>query len=170
MRNLPTKIASYKAYNNDEELLGTVEVTLPSVESPTETMSGAGIAGEFEAPTPGFTSAMQTEVSFRTVTKQNFSLATNADNTLVLRAAKGSYDEAQGRIKHRKLKITIRYLPTTIELGSLSSGGTMDGSNTLETLYIKIEEEGEVLAEIDKINMIYMINGVDYLAEIRDAL
>ena len=52
--NIPTKIAKYEVYKDGTKLIGRgEEMTLPSFETPTNTVSGAGILGEYEDPTPG---------------------------------------------------------------------------------------------------------------------
>ena len=53
--NIPTKIAKYEVYKDGTKLIGRgEEMTLPSFETPTNTVSGAGILGEYEDPTPGY--------------------------------------------------------------------------------------------------------------------
>lgn len=71
---------------------------------------------------------------------------------------------------HIPVRVTIRGMPKTTPLGSLAVGGTMDNSNELETYYIKIVYNGETVVEIDKTNFICIIDGVDYLAQIRENL
>ena len=46
--NIPTKIAKYEVYKDGTKLIGRgEEMTLPSFETPTNTVSGAGILGEY---------------------------------------------------------------------------------------------------------------------------
>ena len=55
MKTIPTKINKYNVYNQGNRLLGTGdEVTLPSFEASSETVSGAGVLGEFDDPTVGY--------------------------------------------------------------------------------------------------------------------
>ena len=49
MKTIPTKINKYNVYNTGNRLLGMGdEVTLPSFEASSETVSGAGVLGEFD--------------------------------------------------------------------------------------------------------------------------
>ena len=54
MKTIPTKINRYNVYNRGNRLLGMGdELTLPDFEPSSETVSGAGILGEIDDPTPG---------------------------------------------------------------------------------------------------------------------
>ena len=44
----------------------------------------------------------------------------------------------------------------------------MDTSVSLTVLYILIEVEGEPVIELDKLNEVFKVNGIDMLAEIKE--
>ena len=46
------------------------EVTLPSFEASSETVSGAGVLGEFDDPTVGYFSNMELEIPFRVLDQE----------------------------------------------------------------------------------------------------
>ena len=50
--------------------------------------------------------------------------------------------------------------------GKVEKGETMEAEVTLELTYILIEVDGKQLIEVDKLNSVYKVNGVDMLAEI----
>lgn len=175
MSGIPEKVVNFNVYSENEKLVGVSgEVTMPSFESMTETIGGAGIAGEYESPTPGHFSSMSIDIPFRTVTDRSFSLFEPRGQTIYLRASQQSYDVASGMMNHRGLKITLKTMPKNLALGTLGVSKMTETTNTLEILYIKIEEidKGNVkeLLEIDKINFIYKINGIDYMADIRSQI
>lgn len=168
---IPEKVVNYNVYDDNEKLVGiTGDVTLPNLEAMSETISGAGIIGEYDSPTPGHFGSMTVELSFRTLYQKSFSLMRYRGRSLVLRAAQQSYDVSQGQIFHRGLKITIKGIPKTLELGKLAVGGATETKNTLEVLYIKVEENGMKLLEIDKLNGICEIDGEDMLGEIKNLI
>ena len=71
MKTIPTKINKYNVYNQGNRLLGTGdEVTLPSFEASSETVSGAGVLGEFDDPTVGYFSNMELEIPFRVLDQE----------------------------------------------------------------------------------------------------
>lgn len=58
-------------------------------------------------------------------------------------------------------------MPKGVDLGKLSPGKATGTKNTFEVIYIKVEENGKTLLELDKLNFVYIVNGVDILAVIR---
>lgn len=173
--NIPEKVVNFNVYDDSEKLVGVSgEITLPSFEAMTETISGAGIAGEYESPTPGHFGSTTIDIPFRTIRDKSFNLFEPKAKTIFLRAAQQSYSVSSGEISHSGLKITLKVMPKGIALGSLKVGGMTETTNTLELLYIKIEENvgGNLkeLLEIDKINFIYKVNGADYLESIRSQI
>lgn len=168
---IPDKVVNFNVYNDEEKLVGVSgEITLPNLEAMSETISGAGIAGEFESPTPGHFGSITVEIPFRTLFDQSFKLAVPGGQTITLRGSQQTYDVAAGSFDYRALKITLKVIPKGIDLGKLSIGKPTDTKDTLEILYIKIEENGTTLLEYDKLNFIYIINGVDVLAKVREQM
>ena len=71
MKTIPTKINRYNVYNSGNRLLGMGdELTLPDFEASTETVSGAGILGEIDDPTPGYFTNQEIEIPFRILDKE----------------------------------------------------------------------------------------------------
>jgi P2 family phage contractile tail tube protein len=168
---IPEKVVNYNVYDEGEKLVGiAAEVTLPTLESITETLSGAGIAGEIESPTPGHFGSTTIEIPFRVLQDPSFKLAVPGGRTVTLRAAQQSYDVSGGQLLHRGLKVTIKGLPKSQELGTLSPGKPTESKVTLEVVYLKVEENGATLLEMDKLNFICNIDGVDVLEQIRQLI
>lgn len=172
MKPIPEKVVNFNVYNEGtQKLIGIAdEVTLPSLESMTDTISGAGIAGEFESPVPGHFGSITLELPFRTLFDNSFKLMTPGTKNLVLRAAQESYAVDSGQKKFRPLKITLRGQPKALDMGKVAVGKKTDTKNTIELTYLKVEENGPVLLELDKINFIYVVDGRDYLEEIRSMI
>lgn len=169
--HIPDKVYRYNVYDDKEKLVGlTGEVTLPNLESMSETISGPGILGEIDSPNLGQFGSTTVELSFRMLYEKSFSLMKNSGKPLVLRAAQQSYDSSSGAIAYRPLKITIKYLPKGLELGKLAEGAATETKNTLEVIYIKIEENGIRLLELDKLNAIYVLDGEDMLKNINSMI
>jgi len=169
VNTVPDKVLNYNVYNEGEQLIGVSgEVTLPKLEAMTETISGAGIAGEIESPSPGHFGSMTIEIPFRTLIDQSFNLMVPEAKTLILRANQQSLDISAGAINQRALKITLKVIPKGIELGTLGVSKPTDTKNTLEVIYIKIVENGDTLLELDKFNFVYIVNGTDVFADIKD--
>lgn len=56
---VPEKLINFKVYKDKTDFIGLADVTLPTLESMTETVSGAGIAGEVDSPTLGHYGSME---------------------------------------------------------------------------------------------------------------
>lgn len=169
MSVIPTKVYDYTVYDENEKLLGiTGEVTLPTLEATTSTLSGAGMLGEVEAVNIGHFGSTSVELTMKTLFQKSFDFLTYSGKSLILRAAQESVNN--GVIGHRALKITMKWSPKGLDLGKLATGAQTESKNTLEVFYIKIEENGKELLELDKFNYVYRVNGVDQLSAIKKML
>ena len=167
---VPEKLINFRVYQDGDDLLGISDVTLPKLDSITETVKGAGVAGEIDDPTIGHFGSMELELNWRSLVKSNIVLAIPTGVHLDLRGACQGHDSAKNVLKTMPVKIVVEGTPKSTDLGKLDMGATTDTKNTIEVTYIKITVDGETVLEIDKFNYICVIGGVDYMADIRDAL
>lgn len=170
MRNVPENLINFRVYEDGGAFLGISDVTLPKLSAMTQTIKGAGLAGELEAPTRGHYSSCEAELNWRTIEKDLLHLAANKALSLDLRGAGQGYDSESGEYTTRKIKILLRGRPKEADLGKLEVGATTDSKTTIECDYIKIDIDGENKLELDKYNFICKVDGVDYLEDVRDAL
>ena len=168
--NVPEKLINFRVYQNGSDLIGIADVTLPNLEAMTETVKGAGIAGEIDSPVLDHYSSMELELNWRTLEKPNVLLASPKGVQLDLRGAQQVYDSSAAAYVVRPVKVVVSGVPKTTELGKLDVGTTSDTKNTIEVNYIKITIDGEDVLELDKFNYICSIGGTDYLADVREAL
>lgn len=84
---------------------------------------------------------------------------------LVVREALESFDGTAKTVKH-----TMRGKITEIDPGTSKPGESAEMRVTISLSYYKLEHDGYVVHEIDPENMVRIINGVDLLTQIRDAL
>lgn len=168
--NVPEKLINFRVYNNGADLVGSADVTLPKLNAMTQTVKGAGIAGEIDSPVLGHYSSTEVEINFRTIDKDSINLDSPKGHHLDIRGAQQVYDSSTGEYVVKKLKLVVRGVPKTDDLGKLDVGATTDTKLTLECDYVKLSIDGETQIELDKYNYIANIGGVDYLADVRDAL
>ncbi len=167
---VPEKLINFRVYQDGADLIGISDVTLPKLEAVTETVKGAGIAGEIDSPTLGHYGSMEVELNWRTLLKSNIVLAKPKGVNLDLRGACQMNNSESGTLETVPVKVVLRGLPKSTDLGKLEMGSTTDTKNTIEVTYIKITVNGEDVLELDKYNYICNIDGTDYLAEVREAL
>lgn len=168
--NVPEKLINFRVYQDGDDLIGIADVTLPTLESMTETVKGAGIAGEIDSPVLGHYSSMELELNWRTIEDTNVLLASPKGVQLDLRGAQQVYDSSAATYVVVPVKVVVSGVPKSTELGKLDVGTTSDTKNTIEVNYIKITIDGSEVLEVDKFNYICSIGGTDYLSEVREAL
>lgn len=171
MNTIPEQISQFNIYNQYDKLVGTTnEITLPSFEAQTNTMSGAGINGEYESTVAGCFGSSEMEIPFRLMDKQAAELLKTAGTILFIRAAVQEKDPSTLKLVNKSLKITVGGNPKGVSLGTVGGAKTMDSSVKLEVTYFKHEYDGTVLLEVDKLNNIYVVNGEDQLMEIKSMI
>ncbi|QQE75721.1 phage major tail tube protein [Brevibacillus composti] len=171
MNKIPERITDLRVYRDGTNtLLGVADVTLPPLQSLTETVSGAGIAGEYESPTVGQYQSAKLSMTWRTITEEQIKLAAPQSHRLDMRGVVQVYDAANGKYKQVGVRIVVQGPPTNNELGRLGKNATSDGTTEIEALYLKVQYDGKTKIEIDKLNYVCVIDGVDYLKETRKIL
>lgn len=166
---IPTKINKYNLYNEAERLLGVGdEVTLPDFEAVSDTISGAGILGEIEDPTVGYFSNQEMEIPFRVMDTEAVDMMDMTKAVrLTLRGAQQTTN-SDGDIDFRPMRVVVRGRCKKFSPGKVKAGSTMDTKITLTILYIMIEVDGEQLVELDKLNEVFKIRGVDIIKKIKE--
>ncbi|MGI6252135.1 MAG: phage major tail tube protein, partial [Aminivibrio sp.] len=88
---VPEKNINFSVYLEGGDLLGVAEVTLPPFEAMTETVKGAGIAGEFESVVLGHFGSMVVTLNWRNVTDSAIKLLAPRAHNLDLYGALQDY-------------------------------------------------------------------------------
>lgn len=169
MTNVPEIINNFNAYNNGNVLLGvTGSVELPNFDAITETISGAGILGEYETSIVGMYGSMEQEVPFRVLDSDCFAIMNPTELVdLTFRASAQSTVKATGAITYKGMRIVERGRLKSFTPGKLELGKQMDAKVKLELLYIMVEIDGVTKIEYDKLNSVFVVNGVDLLEKVR---
>lgn len=160
----------FMVYEEGNRYLGTTSVTLPNLSYLITEMSGAGVAGKMETIVLGHLEAMTTTINMRTLNKEAAILSEPRKHTIELRQAVQENDTATGAMKINKVKHTLVLIPKTLTAGTVQPAAAGEPNLEFATHYWKESVNGEVVREIDPLNYIFKINGVDYLEEVKDAL
>lgn len=167
--HIPEKINEYNVYLDGTKMIGiAAATTLPEINMKSSTVSGVGVNGEIDSPTLGQFESLEQEIQFNTL----YSTATEMLNpltsvNLTFRAAQQVYDKDGGYI-FKSLRIVEKGRVKKVKLGKIEKAEGMEAAITLELTYILVEVDGTVVMEIDKLNQVYNVNGVDMLADVRD--
>lgn len=165
---LPEQITAFRVYKGNGAILGVATAESPQVSFITETVSGSGIAGEYESSATGMPSSMTLKLTFNSQTKDFYQLMEiDEDNQIELRASQQVADQTTGLKKHLPLRVSALYDLKSASLGSFETGKKMGNEQELELMRLLVELDGKEVLLIDKLNMMYRVNGRDKLAQIR---
>lgn len=167
---VPERLINFRVYAEGNDLLGIANVELPSLEAMTDTVSGAGIAGEVETPILGHYGSMTLTLSWRTISADLTRLAVQKAHALDLRGVMQEHNASTGEFEKVPVRISVRAIPKNVELGSFEVGAATDSSSEFEVTYIKIVVNNREVVEIDKYNFIAKFDGEDKLADVRKGL
>lgn len=145
--------------------MATVE--LPSFEMMTETIQGAGIAGEYASPVLGHFQSQVVKLTFRSPNEKTLALLAPVMHALDIRGSVSMSDPMLGSVRTQSLRIECRGQTKMHSLGKFEAGQVVGGEVELECSVIRIDLDGVRVVELDKFNMVYRVNGVDYLASVR---
>lgn len=166
---LPSSINNCNAYLSGNKLLGVADLVCPKIEFNTEEITGAGIAGSFESVMVGHLKPMIASVKFHVPTTQMFKTA-DYEAGLTFRAAGQSYNRATSAPVLQGIVVEIKGTPKSLDPGTLNPGSKTDGTVELSVFYFKMSIGGEVVCEIDPMNNICNIGGVDYLGVVNSLI
>lgn len=170
MSLIPERVVNFKCYRGPQEQLGMTDIELPSFEAMTENVSGAGIAGEIASPVPGHFASQKVKLKWRTITEDGIAILAAGQAVFDIRGSMQVQDSAGGPLTTKALRVECTGPVTTYNLGKLEVGKVMGVESDVEVYTIRISIDGVRLIELDKLNMIYRVRGIDQLAKIRQDL
>lgn len=163
-------VNNFAVYEDSVEYLGMAEVELPEISALTEEITGAGIGGNVEAVVIGHLEAMTLTLNFRTVTDAVIRLNEPRIHVIDLRAAQQSENTATKKIDIDAMKYIMRVRPKKLAPGKVAVASPADASGEYAVTYYAIYKNGKKEVEIDQLNFIYYVNGIDYLSDVKKAL
>lgn len=170
LNNAPIASNSQNGASSARFITDTTSVTRPSLETLTESMKGAGIMGEIDLPTYGQLSAMTYSIAFKRSNRKAVSFFKQEAQHFETRWVTDVLDSANTSIGICSNKEIVKGFPKKLDLGSIETNSANEATVEIEVLYYKYIQDGEVRIEIDKLNNVFIIDGIDYMAQIREAL
>jgi P2 family phage contractile tail tube protein len=163
-------IISFSVYEDAKEYLGIAKATRPDIKFMTQSLSGAGIAGNITAVMRGLVEAMQLALDFTETTDAAVNLLTPVTHHIDLRVAMQEFDPVKSQYNIVSEKYLMDVVPQQLGGGSVAQASASDVSGQYSVYNYKAYKNGKELWCIDPINYICRIGGVDYLADVRKAL
>lgn len=170
MPNFDESVINFAVYEDSVEYVGMAGVTLPNLAAIVQTLSGAGIAGNVEVPVLGHYDVMSLTLNFRTTTEHSMRLSEPRRHNIDLRMAQQIEDTVAGEVKVQRIKHVLVVVPKTDTGGTVAPAAPTNGSGEYSVRYWATYIDGAKVREIDPLNFICEVNGVDYLADVRKAI
>lgn len=170
MLNFDESVINFAVYEDSVEYVGMAGVTLPNLAAIVQTLSGAGIAGNVEVPVLGHYDVMSLTLNFRTTTEHSVRLSEPRRHNIDLRMAQQIEDTVAGEVKVQSIKHVLVVVPKTDTGGTVAPAAPTNGSGEYSVRYWATYIDGAKVREIDPLNFICEVNGVDYLADVRKAI
>ncbi|MDD3109042.1 MAG: phage major tail tube protein [Eubacteriales bacterium] len=166
----PEAYIDFAVYENSKELLGVAKATLPDIKFITQTISGAGVAGNVEAVLKGMVDIMNLSLDFISATDAAVSLAAPVKHNIDLRVAEQQWDTVGAKSVVEADKFVMVVLPKNFTVGSVAPASPADAKADFAVYYYAGYKGKKQLWEIDPYNYICKINGVDHMKAVRTAL
>ena len=164
------QVINYEIFIDGGRCLGTASVELPELQYMTQTIKGAGIAGEYEAPTLGHLQSLEMKLTFRALFDKPVALMEQRAVQISCRGAIQQYDSAVGTLKPLPVRIDARGRIKGGAMGKFEPSELTDTEITFECDVISVKVNDVELFMHDKLNFVNRVNGTDYLSAVRIAL
>jgi len=160
----------FAVYEDSTEFVGMASAKLPNKNQKVVTLNGAGIGGDVEVPVPGQYDALLLELSFRAYTPRVASLREPRVHIIELRVAQQNEDRVAGQVVQEGVKHVFKVIPKGVTGGTIAPASASDTTISFSVRYWGTYFNGKLIEELDPLNHIDVINGVDYAASVRAAL
>ncbi|MBD8268381.1 MULTISPECIES: phage major tail tube protein [Pseudomonas] len=167
---MPRKLKNLNLFNDGNSYLGVAKtVTLPALGRKMEAYRGGGMNGPVKADLGFSDDGIQFE--WKTGGLDLISLrqfgAVNA-SSVALRFSGPYQQDDTGEVSN--VEVVVRGRHETIEMGDAQPGEDTEHSMTTTCSYYKLTVDGEEIIEIDLLNFVEKVNGVDMLEKHRTAM
>ena len=166
----PEAYIDFKVFEDSTDYAGIASVVLPNIDWMTQTTTGAGIGGEIETPLIGMLKAMELQIKFQSATGAAANLATPKKHQIELRAAEQYWDTVKVGREIFADKYALTVVPKSLSGGTVETAAQVSVDGTYSVYRYAAYKGSETLWELDPHNNICIMNGFDYLADVRKAL
>lgn len=167
---LPRKLKHLNLFNAGNNWQGLVEsLTLPKVTRKFEKYRGGGMAGAVDIDMGLDDGALDTEFTIGGTESLLFKqLGTATVDGIQLRFTGSTQRDDTGEIQ--AVELVVRGRHKELDSGEWKPGESSTTKVSGTNSYAKLTINGEVLYEIDLVNMIHIVDGTDLMEEHRNAL
>lgn len=160
----------YDKGNGNKRISDLVSVTYPDLELLSETIKGAGLNGEIDLPTYGQLGSLAVEISLFGLSADTIKLFSMKTQHLEHRWASQVLNSESGATEIVGKKVILKGFPKKLGIGSIEPNKAEEPTTAIEVTYLKYIIGNTCQLEIDKLNDVFKVNGVDYSEAIRNVL
>jgi len=157
-------------YENGLNLLGLAKVTLPAITQKVVTLTGAGIGGDLSVPIVGMTENMELSLEFFNTAQSTVQLLASGPHTLDLRVVDQLWDVPASRQSYSPDKFLFVVLSKQFDPGEVAPFTAPNSKLLFDVVSYTASRNGKILWQVDKRNMTFIVNGFDYMKEVRIGL
>jgi len=167
---LPRKVKYLNLFNNSVNWVGIVEsLTLPKLTEKFEKYRGGGMPGSVDISLGLDDGALDTEFTIGGTEALLFrQMGTVTADGIMLRFTASLQRDDTGEVQ--ALELVTRGRHKELDSGEFKQGDSSTTKVSSTNTYAKLTLNGEVLYEVDTINMVWVVDGKDLLAEHRAAI
>lgn len=165
---LPAKLKNMNLFNEAASYMGVAaEVTLPKLTRKLEAWRGAGMDGEVKVDMGAGDLDLEWKLGGLDVAVLRQFGVTDADGVMLRFMGAYQADDGTGV---RGVEVVVRGRHEEIDMGGAKPGDDTEWAIKTPCTYYKLSIDGRVEVEIDRINAVFIVNGIDRLAEQRAKL
>ena len=164
---IPQTLTNLNLFVDGRGYTGKVtEITLPKLKRKTEGYRAGGMDAEIDMPVG--LEKLEGGYTLAGVSRETLAFFGIADGTLFNGVFRGAMTDQKGGVE--AVVVTWRGLLTEVDMGSWKPGDKSETKYNASLSYYKLEVGNAVVYEIDPVNCIRIIEGVDELAAERAAI
>ncbi|WP_269503742.1 phage major tail tube protein [Burkholderia sp. IMCC1007] len=165
---LPSKLKNFNVFEDGVSFVGQVqEVQLPKLSRKMEAYRGGGMNGEVDIDLGS--EKLELGLTMGGFMKEMFNTwGTSKIDGVTVRFAGAYQRDDTGDVDSIEVYVRGRY--KEIDPGKAKAGDNADQTGTMSLAYYRLVQNGETLIEIDFVNYVETVGGVDRLAEQRRAI
>ena len=168
INKVPEMLQETRVYwDGEDNMVGIANVDLPELSSSTTSITGVGLAGEVDAPVRGHFGSLELTLNWRTPHTSGLRIVGGKPVSLQIYGSIQNFDSGANDYVEDQIIVTVRGRAKSYAPGTFEAMNTTDSSNTIEVHYLKVEMAGETVVEIDKYGHKSVVDGVDFMAKIR---
>lgn len=172
MTQYPAAYINFRVYEDSVNEVGLANITLPDITNIAVTIMGSGMMGKIDVPIMGMIENMVLGMKFLSHSDpKTFALfLEQRKHQIELRVAEEFWDIEDAEIGMWANKYVFIARPKDMKSGSIAPAAAADASGQFDVYLYAAYRDGVELWYIDKRNMVFRVNGKDYMADVRKAL